>query len=343
MKNCRKIISAALAVALAVVFTAGCGKTSSAPAKKSGKGAAKKVTFCLDWTPNTNHTGIYVAKKLGYYKDAGIDVKVVQPPEDGAATMCASGKAQFAVEAQDTMAAALDSDAPLGISAVAAIIQHNTSGIMSRKGDGIDRPKGLSGKTYSTWESPIELAMIRNVVNGDGGNYKSIKKIPNNITDEPAALKAKQTDAIWVFQGWGGINAKVENVPVDFWRFADINKVMDYYTPVIIANNDFLKKDPETAKAFLKATQKGYEYAIKHSDEAAKILIAGDDTGSLKGSEKLVTESQEWMAKQYAKDADYWGQIDPKRWNAFYKWLYQNKLSKTDLTGKGYNTKYLSK
>ena len=65
MKNCRKIISAALAVALAVVFTAGCGKTSSAPAKKSGKGAAKKVTFCLDWTPNTNHTGIYVAKKLG--------------------------------------------------------------------------------------------------------------------------------------------------------------------------------------------------------------------------------------------------------------------------------------
>ena len=79
MKNCRKIISAALAVALAVVFTAGCGKTSSAPAKKSGKGAVKKVTFCLDWTPNTNHTGIYVAKKLGYYKDAGIDVKIVQP------------------------------------------------------------------------------------------------------------------------------------------------------------------------------------------------------------------------------------------------------------------------
>ena len=63
--------------------------------------------------------------------------------------------------------ASLALDEPLGITAVAGIIQHNTSGILSRKGDGIDKPAGLTGKTYSTWDSPIELAMLENVVNGD--------------------------------------------------------------------------------------------------------------------------------------------------------------------------------
>lgn len=95
-------------------------------------------------------------------------MEIVQPPENGAATMCASGQAQFAIEAQDTMAAALDSDEPLGITAVAAVLQHNTSGIISRAGEGIDSPKGLEGKTYSTWESPIELATLKTVVEEDG-------------------------------------------------------------------------------------------------------------------------------------------------------------------------------
>ena len=92
-----------------------------------------KITFCLDWTPNTNHTGLYAAQALGYYAEAGLDVTIVQPPENGATLMCAAGQAQFAVDCQDTMAASLDLDEPLGVTAVAAILQHNTSGILSRE------------------------------------------------------------------------------------------------------------------------------------------------------------------------------------------------------------------
>ena len=170
---------AALSVAAAMVFSmAACGNTgtgnnagnasesSSAAAENTSKKDNKKltkITFCLDWTPNTNHTGLYVAQAKGYYEEAGLDVEIVQPPENGAALMCAAGQAQFAIEAQDTMAASLALDEPLGITAVAGIIQHNTSGILSRKGDGIDKPAGLTGKTYSTWDSPIELAMLENV------------------------------------------------------------------------------------------------------------------------------------------------------------------------------------
>ena len=300
-----------------------------------------KITFCLDWTPNTNHTGIYAAKALGYYEEEGLDVDIVQPPENGAVLMCAAGQAQFAVDAQDTMAAALDQEEPLGITAVAAMIQHNTSGILSRAGDGIDSPKGLQGKVYSTWESPIELAMIEYVMEQDGGDYSEVTLIPNDITDEPAALTAHQTDAVWIFYGWSGINAEVEGVDCDYWSFADISPELDYFTPVIVANDSFLEESPDVARAFLKATAKGYEYAIENPKEAADMLIEGDGTGSLAGSEDLVYASQEWLSGRYIDDAKSWGVIDEDRWNAFYGWLSQNNLTEHDLTGKGFSNEYL--
>ena len=331
-KNTKRYAVPMMTMVLAAAFAAGV----SAEDKD-----LEKVTFCLDWTPNTNHTGLYVAQSLGYYEEAGLDVEIVQPPEDGAALMCAAGQAQFAIEAQDTMAASLALDDPLGITAVAAVIQHNTSGIISRAGDGIDTPAGLTGKTYSTWESPIELAMLENVVNGDGGDFSQVTLIPNDITDEPAALAAHQTDAIWVFEGWGYINSEVEGIDCDYFNFSDVNPVFDYYTPVIIANNDYLAENPDQAKAFMEATAKGYEYAVEHPEEAADILIAGDNTGSLKGAEELVKKSQDFLSAKYIDDADSWGVIDADRWNAFYSWLYENELCAKDLTGIGFSNDYL--
>ena len=104
------------------------------------------ITVVLDWTPNTNHTGIYVALANGYFRDAGLNVKVVQPPEDGAVALVASGKAQFGVSFQDSLAPAFVGDAVMPVTAVAAVIQHNTSGIVSRAGEGMDTPRGLEGK-----------------------------------------------------------------------------------------------------------------------------------------------------------------------------------------------------
>ena len=332
-KKIRALTSAGMILSAAAVFCLG-----AAPCLA---GEAKEITVCLDWTPNTNHTGLYVASAMGYYEEAGLDVSIVQPPENGAPLMCASGQAQFAIDAQDTIAAAFDMDEPLDITTVAALIQHNTSGIISRAGDGIDSPKGLEGKVYSTWESPIELAMLEYVMTQDGGDFSQVTLIPNDITDEPAALQAHQTDAVWIFYGWSGIHAQIEEVDTDYWAFGDLSSELDYYTPVIIANNDFLENDPETAKAFLAATAKGYEYAIENPQEAADILIAGDTTGSLAEAQDLVYASQEWLAGKYIEDAPAWGVIDPGRWDAFYHWLYENGLTSSDLTGTGYTNDYL--
>ena len=148
---------------LIMLLLVGCGHTPKTDGDKDIKDL-EKVTFVLDWTPNTNHTGIYVAQEKGYFEAAGIGVEIVQPPEDGAEVLVASGKAQFGVSFQDSMAPALVGDNALPITAVAAVIQHNTSGIISRKGEGMDTPKGMEGHTYATWNGPIELATLKQVV-----------------------------------------------------------------------------------------------------------------------------------------------------------------------------------
>ena len=306
--------------------------------KSSGDEDLTKITFVLDWTPNTNHTGLYVAKEKGYFKDAGLDVDIVQPPEDGAEVLVGSGKAQFGISFQDSMASALVGDDALPIEAVAAVLQHNTSGIISRKGEGMDRPKGMEGKKYATWDAPIEKATLKQVVEADGGDFDKVKMIPSTVTDEVSALKSKSVDAIWIFYGWAGIAAENAGLKTDYFAFKDIDEVFDYYTPVIIGNSSWMKENPETAKKFLSAAKKGYEDAIKDPEGAAKILC--DAAPEL--DKELVENSQKYMKDQYKAEVDQWGYIDPKRWNAFYDWLNDHDLVESKIPeNTGFTNDYL--
>lgn len=336
MKGWKKRSIAILMVMVMAVMLCSCG---AAEEKEDGKDL-KKITFVLDWTPNTNHTGLYVAMEKGYFEDAGIEVEVVQPPEDGAEVLVASGKAQFGVSFQDYIAPALIGEEPLGISAVAAIIQHNTSGIVSRKGEGMDTPKGLEGHKYATWDLPVEKATIRQVMEQDGGDFEKVELIPSTVTDEVSALESKSVDAIWIFYAWAGIACQIADLDTDYFAFADIDPVFDFYTPVVIGNNDFLENDPETAKAFMAALSHGYQDAIEDPEAAAQSLIKA--APELKDSEELVIESQKYLAEQYQADAARWGEIDKDRWSGFYKWLNENKLLEEEINPDlGFTNDYL--
>ena len=282
----------------------------------------EKVTFVLDWTPNTNHTGLYVAQKLGYFEEAGLEVEIQQPPEDGAAVLVAAGRADFGVSFQDSMAAALAGDDALPITAVASVIQHNTSGIISLAGKGMDVPKGMEGHTYATWNGAIELATLEEVVKADEGDFEKVELIPSTVTDEVSALKTDSVDSLWIFYAWAGVKTELEGIETDYFEFADIDPVFDYYTPVIISGNRFLEENPETAKAFLKAVQKGYEYAIQNPEEAAEILCEA----APELDKELVVASQQYLAAEYQAEAEYWGYIDADRWNNFYQWVNEKQL-----------------
>ena len=298
------------------------------------------VTVVLDWTPNTNHTGIYVALANGYFEEAGLDVQVVQPPEDGAVTLVASGKAQFGVSFQDSLAPAFAGDSPMPVTAVAAIIQHNTSGIVSRAGEGMDTPRGLEGKKYATWDLDVEKATIRDVMAADGGNFDLVELIPSTVTDEVSALQSGSVDAIWIFYGWAGVACEVADLDIDYFEFADIDPVFDYYTPVLIGSNAWLEENPDAARAFLAALSRGYTYAAEHPAEAADILM--EAAPELKANSALVYASQEYLAGEYIADAARWGEFDGERWAAFFNWLNENDLMEAEIDPDfGYTNDYL--
>lgn len=344
----RGFIKGAGALAAAATL-AGCGayqgKSGDASASagegasaKSAPKSARKITFCLDYTPNTNHTGIYVAQAKGYFKDEGLTVKVVQPADGTAEAMIGSGQAQMGVSYQDYIANALSSKNPVAIEAVAAIIQHNTSGIMSRKADGITSAKKMEGHTYATWSMPVEQATIKQVMESDGGDFDKLKMVPYEVDDEVAGLKANMFDCVWVYEGWAVQNAKVQHYDVNYFSFVDMDKVFDFYTPVIAANDDFAKKYPDVVKAFVRAAKRGYEYAIKHPKDAGDILL--DAAPELSGD--LVQASAKYLADQYQADAKSWGVIDKSRWNAYFEWLNDKNLVENKLdVNSGWTMDYL--
>ena len=328
----------------ATAVLAGCGSYDNSGAQGSTAGAkkdsgdAQKITFCLDYTPNTNHTGIYVAKNKGFFKDEGIDIEIVQPAEDTAESMIGSGQAQLGVSYQDYIANVLASDQGMPLQAVAAIIQHNTSGIMSRAEDNITSAKGMENHTYATWDMPVEQATIKQVVEADGGDYSKIKMVPYTVDDEVSGLKANMFDTVWVYEGWAVQNAAVQNYSVNYFSFISMDDVFDFYTPVIAANSDFLKQSPDVAKAFLRAAKKGYQYAIDNPADAADILCK--EVPELDAN--LVRKSAEYLAGQYTNDAKSWGVIDRDRWARYYKWLNDNKLVENEIdVNAGWTMDYL--
>ena len=323
MKKILKILILCLILVLAV----SCGKSKS----------NQKIKIVLDWVPNTNHTGLYVAKDLGYFKEEGLDVEIVQPPEGSTTALIGAGGAEFGISFQDTLAKSFAKENPVPVTAVAAILQHNTSGIISLKEKSIDSPKKLEGKKYATWEDNIEQAILKKLVTDDKGDFSKVKLIPYTITDVVTGLKT-DVDAVWVYYAWDGIATERAGLQTNFLKIRDYGEELDYYSPVIIANNDFLKKNPEIAKKVLKAIKKGYEYAMKNPEESAKILVKNSPELDI----NLVTASQKWISKEYQSDAKEWGIIDGNRWNRFYEWLYKNKAVEREIPKNfGYSNEYL--
>ncbi len=334
----KKISSLMIATAVTVSLCA-CGASEITTTEKTKETSQKltKITMVLDWTPNTNHTGLYVAQEKGYFKAEGLDVSIIQPPDDGATQLVASGGAEFGIDFQDTLASAFGADDPLPITAVGAILQDNTSGLISLNTRKITSPGKLTGHSYATWDSPIELAMLKNVVNNDAGNFDKVKLVHTTVEDIQAAFKSG-IDSVWIYYGWDGIKCNIDGLVTNFISFKDMNPVFNYYSPVIIANNDYLKDNPDTAKAFMRAVSKGYTYAAQNPEDSANILLKAVP----ELDKELVQQSQEYISKEYMNNVTNWGIIDPDRWNGFYEWLDKNKLVDNNIAdGTGFSNDYL--
>ena len=334
----RRAFVAGSAAAAATLVLAGCNSNSGSSSASGSSSDKTALTFCLDYTPNTNHTGIYVAKNKGYFDEEGLDVTIVQPADGTAEGAIGTGQAQFGVSYQDYIAAAYDSG-NTGLTAIAAVIQHNTSGIMSRAADGITRAKQMENHIYTTWDMAVEQATIKQIMESDGGDFSKLSMVPYSVDDEVSGLKANMFDCVWVYEGWAVQNAKIQGYDVNYFDFRAMDDVFDFYTPVLAANVDYAKANPDVVKAFLRAAKKGYEFAVSQPDEAAKILC--QEVPEL--DSELVEASAKFLAGEYTSEAESWGVIDPTRWANYFQWLNDNSLVENKLdVNAGYDTSFLA-
>ncbi|MGM0864053.1 MAG: ABC transporter substrate-binding protein [Bacillota bacterium] len=291
------------------------------------KEGLKKVTVVLDWTPNTNHTGLYVAKEKGYFEEQGLDVDIILPGEAGADQLVASGKAEFGVGYQESVTQARVQDVPLV--SIAAVIQHNTSGFASPKDKGITTPKDFEGKSYGGWGSPVEKAVMTSIMKQENADVEKVDFVNMGDTDFFTAVK-RDVDFAWIYYGWTGIEAELRGEELNMMYVKDYSEKLDYYTPVLTTNEKMIESDPETVKAFLAASSKGYQFAIDNPEEAGEILLeAAPDL-----DKELVMKSQDWLAPKYKDDADRWGEQKLEVWENYASWMYDNDLLDKELDSK---------
>ena len=190
---------------LIVLFLSACGNDEANEKDQGSKtNDLEKITVVLDWTPNTNHTGLYVAKDLGFYEDEGLDVEIIMPGEAGADQLVASGKADFGVSYQESITQARIQDVP--IVSIAAVIQHNTSGFASLSEKNIETPKDFEGKKYGGWGSPVEKSVIASLMNKENANPDEVDIINIGDADFFTAVE-RDVDFAWIYYAWTGVEA----------------------------------------------------------------------------------------------------------------------------------------
>lgn len=291
----------------------------AAPAFADGK----KVTVALDWTPNTNHVGLYVARDKGFYKEAGLDVQILPYSDTAAGTLVSNHLADFGVAGvgfYSQHAAGAD------LKAVYAVVQHETGRLVfSADRKDIKSPKDLDGKTYGGFGSAWENALIGSIIKADGG--KGDIKTVTLGTSAYEALANGSVDFTLEILTWEGVQSELLGQKLTALKYSDYG-VPEQHTTLLVSSDAYLKQDADTAKAFLAATRKGYAYAADHPDEAGDLLIAANPDALT--NKELVHASLKSLVDGHYLRAENGtiGTIDPAKNSAIGDYLFANGILK---------------
>jgi ABC-type nitrate/sulfonate/bicarbonate transport system substrate-binding protein len=304
------------APALVAASLVACG-SDAGPTEGADGEPLRPFTVVLDWTPNTNHAGMYLAEAEGWYEEAGLDVEFLEPGEAGSLQVLAAGRAEVAVSVQEEVTPAVAQGLP--VQSVAAVIQHNTSSLVSLADDGIEAPADLEGRTYGGYGGQLEQALLDRLIECDGGDPEALRSVDIGAADYRIGLERDQYDVVWIFDGWDGIRLRdVEGVDTNRIAFEDhLDCIPDWYTPVLASSAEVQSERGDDLRAFLGATARGYRAAM--ADPAASAAALVDAVPDL--DPELVERSAEFLATRYAEDPEAWGRQDAAIWEDFTAFL----------------------
>ncbi len=333
-----KKLLALLIITILLLSGCGAGATAPVPPTPSATKPLTSVTLMLDWTPNTNHTGLFVAKEKGYFSKAGLDVQFIQPSNSGSVEqLVATGKSDFGVSHQEQVTTARANEVP--ILSLAAILQHNTSGFASPTSKNILNAKDFEGKTYGGWGLPSEDAILKALMQKENADFSKLKMINIGEADQLISI-TKDIDLTWIFYGWTGIEAELRKQTLNMIWLKDVDPALDFYTPVLITSEQLTQSQPELIRQFMQAVSEGYQFAIQNPTESAEILIKN----APEANADLIRGSQIWLSPQYQADAPQWGIQKADVWERYAKWLVERDLlPKMIDSSKAYTNDFLPK
>ncbi len=325
----RRPKSAALAALVlgAALAVTGCANSagSASPAAESPaeSDTSTPIRFALDWAPNTNHTGVYVAEAEGYFAEAGLDVEILPFGSTPPSQLVSAGEAEFGIGGQSGVQVART--AGLDVVSVFRITQSDT-GRLVVLGDRADltRPKQLDGLVFGGFGAPLLSTLAATTIQGDGGSGEFEEVVLDSGAYE--ALSQGRIDFTLSVASWDNLRMELDGTPYRAWRYQDYG-VPEQQSTGIISSSAFLDERPDAAAAFVAAVTRGYEFAAERPEEAAEILIAANPD-SLGTAEELVHASAKLMAQDgflTSPDREI-GAVDPAAWDAFGAFLYDGGL-----------------
>ena len=286
------------------------------------------IRLALDWTPNTNHTGFYVAQANGYYAEANVTVEFILPDHDryqlSPAKRLVQGDVELAITPTESIIGYQLSGIPL--IAIATILARDASAIVTLKQSGIDRPAKLDGKVYASYNTHFEDEIVRQLIRNDGGRGSLvIHNSPRlNIWN---TLLTSESDATWIFLPWEGVDADLKEVHLHKFLLDEF-EIPYGYSPLLVVHQDWMEANIDTLIRFMKATRKGFQYAIDQPEEAARLLTETANHPTL-ANHDLVESSQQLITDYYTNGSSPWGFMQPEVWRNFVNWLIRHRLLNT--------------
>ncbi len=298
-----------LALALGL---AACGEKSD----DTTGGATEPLSLTLDFYPNPDHAGIYMAQKLGYFREAGLDVSI-QTPSDPAAPikLVAAGQTDLAISYEPEVMLAHEQG--LDVVAVGALVDRPLTSLIWLKKSGIKGVAGLRGKTIATAGIPYQDAYLKTILARAKLTPSDVKSVNVGYGLLPALVGGSAQAMLGGFSNVEGVDLRLRGkdpvvTPVDKLG------VPTYDELVLVARHKQLEEDPQAIRLFLGALARGTAAAIKNPEATTKALLEANPDLDPKLTRAEVAATLPLLSRR--------GTMNPAEWKAFIAWMRKEKL-----------------